>query len=247
MKKSERLKIWIKVICDYCCSFFPSKAKILSSEETIDFACTGKKSIIRFGDGEFNIIQGGNVHYQEYNADLERDMLKILNEYSEKSPYLLCVPYRYFSKNNLVLNRRVLIACLSTLKKIFKRYINKYVLYGDAFIFSKNNSKKSYQRIWKDSKAIVLVHNNEMYLKEAFDSKRQKGFFVKVPSKNSYEIIDKIEDVIEKIYIENDLLKENTAVLLSAGPAAKVLAYRMALNGYRMIDCGHVWDDPLEV
>ena len=111
MKKSERLKIWIKVICDYCCSFFPSKAKILSSEETIDFACTGKKSIIRFGDGEFNIIQGGNVHYQEYNADLERDMLKILNEYSEKSPYLLCVPYRYFSKNNLVLNRRVLIAC----------------------------------------------------------------------------------------------------------------------------------------
>lgn len=37
------------------------------------------------------------------------------------------------------------------------------------------------------------------------------------------------------------------AYLISAGPMAKVLVYRLASNGYFALDCGHIWDDPLEV
>lgn len=247
MKKIKRLGIWVKVIKDYCLSFFPLKAHFLSAAETINYICNTNKSLIRFGDGEFNIILGGNVHYQAYDDELKREMLQIIQNYTKESQYLLCVPYRYFSKSNLVLNKRVLISCWSTPKQTFKQYINSDVLYGDAFVFSKNNAKNDYQKMWEKYRSIILVHNNEKYLNEAFDSKRQNGFFVKVPLKNSYTYVNNIEYEIEKTYRINGLSQEDTVVLLSAGPTAKVLAYRLSSKGYKIIDCGHVWDEPLEV
>ena len=33
---------------------------------------------------------------------------------------------------------------------------------------------------------------------------------------------------------------------ISAGPAGKVLVYRLSKRGYWCIDAGHCWDDPLE-
>jgi len=247
MEKLKRLRIWIKVLRDYCLSFFPLKGHFLSSKETIDYVYDKNKSIIRLGDGEFNIILGGKVHYQDYNPELQKEMLQIIKQYTMDSPYLLCVPYKYFSNSNLVLNKRVLISCWSTSKQTFKKYIKKDVFYGDAFVFSKNNSRNTYQRIWEKYSAIILVHNNKKYLKELFDLKKQRCFFVEVPSKNSYDFINKIEQEIKKTYEINNLSRKNTVVLLSAGPTAKVLVYRLSLKGYKMIDCGHVWDDPLEV
>ena len=70
---------------------------------------------------------------------------------------------------------------------------------------------------------------------------------MQVPSKNTYEVIDRIQTGISAVYQENGLDRKDTAVLLSAGPAAKVLVKRMSSQGFRMIDCGHAWDDPLEV
>lgn len=247
MNRLKRMKIWVKVFQDYCCSFFPVKAKLLPAQETIDYVCHNGKSVIRFGDGEFNIILGGNVHYQEYDLKLQEELIRIIKEYNEDSPYLLCVPYRYFSKSNLVLNRRVLISCWSTPKQMFKKYFKRGIPYGDAFVFSKNNSRSNYQKMWENYKAIILVHNNDKYLEETFNLEKQKGYFVKVPLKNSYEIIDDIECEIERLFQENDLPKNNTAVLISAGPTAKALVYRLSIKGYKLIDCGHVWDDPLEV
>lgn len=248
MKKIlKRLKIWNKVFRDYCFSFFPLKGHFLTSDETVKYISSAKKSVIRFGDGEFNILVGGNVHYQVYNSELRKELLEILQNYTGDSPYLLCVPYHYFSKSNLTLNKRVLISSWSTPKRTFKKYIKTDVAYGDAFVFARNNDRYNYQRIWEKYRTVILVHNNKKYFKDVIDLDRQEGFFVKVPDKNSYEFIDEIEYEIEKIYKINNLSQENTIVLLSAGPTAKALVYRMSLKGYKMIDCGHVWDDPLEV
>lgn len=74
-----------------------------------------------------------------------------------------------------------------------------------------------------------------------------KGYYVEVPNRDSYKVIDKIEEEIISIYDDNQLQKNDTAILISAGPMAKVLVYRLASNGYFALDCGHIWDDPLEV
>ena len=38
-----------------------------------------KKSIARFGDGEFNILFGRSINFQKYNKTLRDKLLKVLN------------------------------------------------------------------------------------------------------------------------------------------------------------------------
>lgn len=246
MKISKRIAIWVNVIKDYLLSFPASRARILSAEETIEYIKKNRKSLIRYGDGEFKILNEQDVHYQEYNQELHAEMERIICEYQEDSPYLLCMPHKYFSNNNFVLNSRVLISCWGMPKRMFQKYSKQDVVYGDAFIFAKNN-KGIYSALWNNYSNIILVHNNKKYLQSACALQGQKGYYVKVPSRNSYDEIDNIEKKIITAYSDNNLLKENTAILISAGPMAKALVSRLAVKGYFAIDCGHIWDDPLEV
>lgn len=242
----KRIYIWIKVIIDYVLSFPSIKGKILDSKNTIEHVKQEKKSLIRFGDGEFNILAGGNVHYQDYNINLQRELDEILKTYNASSKYLLCMPYRYFSKSNLVLNKRVLISCWSTPKRMFKKLVKKECIYGDAFVFAKD-SRKRFEQIWIDYSNIILVHNDPQYLSEVCNFDKQRGYYIEVPKRNAYDAIEYIEMKIKDVYENNRLEKSQTIILLSAGPTAKVLTYHLSEQGYIAIDCGHVWDEPLEV
>ncbi|WP_370760516.1 GT-D fold domain-containing glycosyltransferase [Faecalibacillus intestinalis] len=244
----KRIIIWIKVLFNYFSSFKKLKCIILDSENTVGLQLETKKSLIRFGDGEFNLLNKKDVHYQKYSLELASELKKILLEYSIESNYIIAVPYYYFSNNNTVLNNRLLISCWSIPKTIFKKNMQKNVPYGDAFLFSKNNKKiKIFEKIWENYTNIVFVHNNEIYTKAINLKKNQKLFYVKVPNKNAYEKIENIQNDIEMTFILNDLLKSNSIILISAGPAAKVLVYSLSKKGFLCIDTGHCWDDPLEV
>lgn len=246
MKLLRRFIIWINVIKDYILSFNPIKGKIISAEKTIEYTLKNHKSIIRYGDGEFKILNGQGIHYQKHDIELQENMKRILCEYHKDAPYLLCVPYKYFSNSNMVLNSRVLISCWGKPKKMFKRFVKKDVVYGDAFVFAKNN-KNIYYSLWKDYSNIIFVHNDLRYINMVSTSSEQSLYYIKVPNRDSYNVIDKIEKEIISIYENNQLQKTNTVVLISAGPMAKVLVYRLANKKYFALDCGHIWDDPLEV
>ena len=117
----KRIIIWIKVLFNYFSSFKKLKCIILDSENTVGLQLETKKSLIRFGDGEFNLLNKKDVHYQKYSLELAAELKKILLEYSIESNYIIAVPYYYFSNNNTVLNNRLLISCWSIPKTIFKK------------------------------------------------------------------------------------------------------------------------------
>lgn len=244
----KRLKIWIKVIFNYFKSFKKLKCFILNTNDTLDLQLKTKKSLIRFGDGEFNLLNGKDVHYQKYSFELAEELKKILIEYSTESKYIVAVPYYYFSNSNLVLKNRLLISCWSVPKNTFKKVMKKNIPYGDAFLFSKTNKElKIYEQLWENYANIIFVHNDEKYSKSINTKEFQQLFFVKVPSKNTYEKIHEIQYDIEKKFIQYHLQKKDSIILISAGPAAKVLAYNLSKKDYLCIDTGHCWDDPLEV
>ena len=247
MNLIKRAGIWVKVAWDYVCSYGPVESKILDPEQTIAYLLKTGKSMIRMGDGEFNLMNGKNVHYQKHSPALQKEMESLLKNYSADSPYLLCVPYRYFTGSNRMLNSRTLISCWSTPKRMFQKLENPGLIYGDAFLFAKNNRALDCGRLWRDADNVIVLHNDPRYLQQAFDPKTQNGFFVQVPARDTFEVLDEIEEKITGVFEKNNLEKEKTVVLLSAGPAAKVLVKRLSAKGYRMIDCGHIWDDPLEV
>ena len=65
------LKIYFKV--------FPLNVAIKTIDETLDTLLNSDDSLIRFGDGEFKIIEGGSIYFQEYDALLAERLLEIVN------------------------------------------------------------------------------------------------------------------------------------------------------------------------
>ena len=53
--------------------------KFKTKSQTLKELLENKKSIARFGDGEFKIIFGKNTHLQKYNKTLKYKLLKVLN------------------------------------------------------------------------------------------------------------------------------------------------------------------------
>lgn len=244
----KRFIIWIKVLFNYFISFGKLECIILDSKETVNLQMNTKKSLIRFGDGEFNLLNKKDVHYQKYSPKLVSELKIILQEYSNKSNYIIAVPYYYFSNNNRVLNNRLLISCWSIAKTVFKNNMKNDVPYGDAFLFSKDNKESFiYEKLWESYTNIIFVHNNKSYSKAISLKDNQKLFYVRVPNKNSYEKINDIQIDIEKIFVSNNLNKKDSIILISSGPAAKVMIYNLSKKGFLCIDTGHCWDNPLEV
>ena len=53
--------------------------KFISTEETLNELIDNKKSIARFGDGEFGIIFGNNIGFQKFDKKLKKKLLSVLN------------------------------------------------------------------------------------------------------------------------------------------------------------------------
>ena len=53
--------------------------KFISLDETLDELLNNKKSIARFGDGEFKIIFGKDIGFQKFNEKLKDKLLLVLN------------------------------------------------------------------------------------------------------------------------------------------------------------------------
>ena len=51
--------------------FFYKEPRILSSVKSLDTLIDGKKSIARFGDGEFKLMRGGKLGFQKYVNEVE--------------------------------------------------------------------------------------------------------------------------------------------------------------------------------
>jgi len=52
--------------------------KILTPDQTLDDIIYKKKSIERYGDGEYQIIFGNNIRFQKFNQTLSKKLKNIL-------------------------------------------------------------------------------------------------------------------------------------------------------------------------
>ena len=251
MNLFERIKIWIRVLTSYFLTFSGVKAPIYSAEDTVKVLLAGK-SLIRFGDGEFGIYREKDIHYQEWSPELKEYFDKIKAEYeadSEHCNFLVAVPKRFMSISGVQLaKKRVYVSCWSESRYDFKKNFRHDIPYGDSFLFEKNNWK-IYSKLWKDEKCpsnVFFVHNLEQYAKLFADTYQKNTMFVQCPSQNAFTVVDDMEQKIEDIIQANNWNPKDVMLTISAGPAGKVLVYKMSKKGYWCIDAGHCWDDPLE-
>ncbi len=233
--------------CNKCTdSFIFKDIKFVSIEGTLNEIINHNKSISRFGDGELNLIWGGNNGFEKYNKELMNRLLEVLH--SNDNNLLVAIPL--VCKDNLInlFKRSVYGFWLHWLKK--KRFKFRNVLLKNKIYYSSmitrfytpfkdrsnsHNYIKKFKLLWK-GRNITIVEGlksrigigNDL-LKNAKSIKR-----ILCPSRNAFRFYDKILNSVLKNINKKDL------ILIALGPTATVLAYDLSKNGYQAVDLGHL-------
>jgi hypothetical protein len=225
----------------------PEKIHALNYKETIDVISENKLSLIRWGDGETSVLIGYDIAYEVSTPELRQkmwDIIKIYNNKGIQAGFLMAMPLKYLFLNGLtLLNQRLCKYWVHT-RYLFKTSFNKNNKYGDAFLFSEGMNKH-YEKIWEDASQIIFVHSDLNSYKKFCSTYHKKTYFVKIPAKNCFNKYEEIEMEIIDVIQDNKLDAQKTYVLISAGPAAKVITFDLVLKGITCIDTGHCWDEPL--
>lgn len=220
--------------------------KIIGAEETIDHIVKNKEcSITRFGDGEFDMICGVEMNYQEYNPKLAERLRKILvcNEENLLVGINSVIDLEYvenyeefakdFWRKWLNKNKFKLLKLLKKSKQYYASSLTRFYLdYKDKTHVGEY--VKKLKTIW-DNQDVVIVEGEYSRLgvgNDLFDNMKSIQRII-CPSENAYNYYEKILEEVLKI-------SKDKTIMIALGPTATVLAYDLHKMGYRAIDIGHV-------
>lgn len=212
---------------------------------TVDKLINERKSLSRFGDGEFLWMTGESLNsYQEYSEEFSHDLRTAFQ--NKNSNLLVGIPYGIVNSKECNLYAKIhwkiiKANCYSKILEfadLNRTYCNAsitrpYIDYRDYKLST--NKFKNLQRIW-ENRDIVFVEGEKTKLgigNNLFDNAKSIKRII-CPSENAYERKDEIKASI----IKN--IAKDTMILGALGPTASILASEMTNLGYQFIDIGHV-------
>ncbi|ARF08727.1 protein of unknown function DUF1792 [Catovirus CTV1] len=212
-------------------------------------------SISRFGDGEFRLINGKNMIFQDYDNRIVRLLKKILSQDNIPKKLLIGIPPFYKNKNTFYCPERI------TNKKVetyWRRYMNKkeskniediinydkiyyssFISRIESFEYCKKKYLEELSKIW-NKRNVVLIMNQKKYsevsniIKKHLDTANiLEIIFCK--ERNAFEYFDCLLDKCKKF-------NKSTLFLIMAGPTAAVLSYKLCKSGYQSVDIGSFFE-----
>lgn len=217
--------------------------QVMDNQKTLEYTLKYHSSVARFGDGEFSLISGLGIAYQDYDPKLAEQLQAILALQSSPE-FVICIPdvferlerYNQFSRDfwqdHLV--HKV---------DAYKAYCTAE-WYGSAFIsrpYTDLENKKLASKIfslvkklWQDKDVLIVegLTSRSGLGNDLFDNANSVERII-CPSRNAYEKIAGIEDAIRQH-------GAGKLVLLMLGPTAKVIAADLYHEGFHLIDLGHI-------
>jgi len=221
-----------------------NELKIMSSVETINEIVNNRKSISRFGDGEYSMIMHNNwkSNYQKDDQKLIDALVEILHSEDEK--FIVAIPDTFHHDYN----------ALRTDGDFWSRYdtgfgpelfelhnMNKQ--YGSAMMSRFYNEMKDKSHVpeyikvlktlWND-KDIIIIEGSLTRIgigNDLLDNAKSIQRII-CPAINAY-------DAYDKIYQEAIKQDKNKPMFISLGQTATRLAYDLYKAGFQAIDLGH--------
>lgn len=217
---------------------------ILSIEETLDLINQKKLSVIRFGDGELSLLDNTDLGFQKKDDKLIKRLATILTK--DEKGLLICI-LNLWNKAIYQLDPHVVkfeLHHFLKYHKLWEKHITSKQVYGDAFItrpYLTIGDKKRSAGIFKKMKAlwehedVVLVEGEKSRLGLGNDlfSNTKTLERVLCPNENAFSYYETIICEVKKT-------PKTKLILISLGPTAKVLAYDLFKEGYRVLDIGHI-------
>ena len=220
-------------------SFIKRYPKVLSEDETLRLLIEEKKSICRFGDGEFKLIVGErHKSFQDVNQRLNERMLEVLK--SDHPDILIGIhPVRSFDKLTRIWRKFIIrigedvLALLDSQRVYPSMGVFRELPVTDAGLF--NLRIDAIKQLWEGRKVLFVVGKNSRFefVEELFDNVASVDY-VYGPAKNAFSEYERILADIREYSAEDYLL------LLVLGPTATVMAYDLAQEGYQAIDFGQM-------
>ena len=212
-------------------------------DETLDYIIEHNSSLVRFGDGEINMLAGHSIPYQDYDEELVSVMRDIIGQESREE-LVVCLPDAFTDRF------RFTSWAIPFWKDHMDHYMDFYrelcsnSWYGSTFVSrpyidfeDKSQAKSQFEKlksIWKNRDLLIVEGatsrsgvGNDLF-EEANSIKR-----IICPSHSAFSRVYEIEEEIEK-YAAGRL------ILCMLGPTAKVLAYHLNQKGYQVLDIGHI-------
>ena len=216
--------------------------KVYNAEKTLNKLINSNYSICRFGDGEFNLINGENLNFQKFDQNLQEKLASILK--TNETNVMVCIPdvfssldhikAKSFWRKYLAYNRSQLYSLLNMDKQYYDSLITRVYIdtektndeYG--IIFNK------FKTLWNE-KHIVIVEGESSRLGVGNDLFNNADELTRIicPAINAF-------DKYEEIFNLCKTMPKGTLFIIALGPTATVLAYDLAQLGYQALDLGHI-------
>lgn len=227
-------------------SLVREKPTVLDSLQTLYEIKEKHLSISRYGDGEFLLMQGRSIAFQEANPQLIESLKNIVRQDDILANHVVGIPLvmssyegfteeskyfwvNYLSRNRKKINQYLDFSCRYYDSQISRFWINRV---------SEEYSQKlldTWRQIWGNCKVLVVEGKSSRFgsgndlFNGVKDIKR-----ILCPEKNAYAYYGEIKQIVSEKAREYDL------VLLALGPTATVLAYDLSREGVWAIDSGNL-------
>ncbi|MCA5004121.1 SP_1767 family glycosyltransferase [Sphingobacterium bovistauri] len=218
---------------------------IYSIFETLDFVLISKKSIARFGDGEFHMLGNSeDLGFQKMDEKLATRLKDVLNNSNDDC--IVALPggiysirglnkvASYFWKQFYVFH----YPRYANLLNVNQKYYNASFTRPYIDFANKQHSASYFQKlkgVWNNQKVLIVEGENSRLGvgNDLFDNVKELRRIVTL-STNAFQLYDKLFEATKSIVMEYDL------VLIALGPTATVLAYDLSKLGVWAIDIGHI-------
>ncbi|MDP3402714.1 MAG: GT-D fold domain-containing glycosyltransferase [bacterium] len=221
--------------------------KYLDYQETIAAAIEGNRSLVRFGDELFDMLQGIGLYFgdwrQKYSPSLARRLKEVISSTDPRllvcfNPELILKTKEEFRAAGIPEQHQ-----FWTNSKVFlKDYYHPEVVYGSALCFHpRYNPNIDYAKLasFFARKHVIIVTSGTNRFRGIKLGKTTR--FVEAPKSDAWQQYAVIHQSVQEEFSRIDS-QEEALVLVSMGSAAKVLVYDLMKEGYVAWDTGQFFD-----
>ena len=216
---------------------------VLSIDQSLDYLLEKGASVVRFGDGEMDLIAGRGIPYQEYDPELSARLREMMAMESNER-LMICLSDVFTGLE------RYFIDAQNFWKVHLYYHLPDYVeicrapWYGSTFIsrpyidLEDKTTSEGYfaklKQLWQDKDLLIVegLTSRSGVGNDLFDGARSIRRII-CPSRNAYSKLEAIKQAVREH-------ADNRLILTMLGPTAKVLVYDLVQEGYRALDIGHI-------
>jgi len=220
---------------------------IKSADETLDKILQAKCSLSRFGDGEFGVMDGSRIHFQNRSPKLSERLKEVI--VSENSNLLIGLPDCFGSLDNYVpavinfwrkwmSQKREMVYSYFDMNRIYYSafFTRAYMPYNKTDEHYKNCGEyfEKIKKIWAGRDVVICegVGTRFGMFNNLLDGAKSISRII-CPARSAFDKYDEILSAF--VDISPDKL-----VLAALGPTATVLAYDLCNQGYQALDIGQL-------